>query len=121
MANLLTSYVVFLFLLNWKVTNTYHVEVTIVPVSVIVNLTKHGSGAYLLPFVSDIFEKLRNARCLFSLDIKSAYWHIPKEERINQNTTLTVPKRSLFQFCHTPFGLTNAPATWQRVFFTAGH
>lgn len=71
--------------------------------------------AYPLPYVSDTLDKLRNARFLSSLDIKSAYWQIPMEEQSKQYTAFTVPKRGLFQFLRMPFGLTNAPATWQRL------
>lgn len=70
--------------------------------------------AYPLPYVSHILDKLRDARFLTSLDIKSAYWEIPMAETSKQYTAFTVPNRGLFQFRRLPFGLHNAPATWQR-------
>jgi transposase InsO family protein len=70
--------------------------------------------AYPLPYVSQTLDKLRDARYLTSLDIKSAYWQIPMAESSRPYTAFTVPGRGLFQFRRLPFGLHNAPATWQR-------
>lgn len=71
--------------------------------------------AYPLPYVSAILDRLRNARFLSSLDIKSAYWQVPMKESSRELTAFTVPGRGLFHFKKMPFGLTNAPATWQRL------
>lgn len=71
--------------------------------------------AYPLPFVSETLDKLRNAQFLSCLDIKSAYWQIEVEEESRPITAFTVPNRGLFQFKRMPFGLANAPATWQRL------
>lgn len=71
--------------------------------------------AYPLPYVSAILDRLRGAKYLSSLDIKSAYWQIPVDEASRDYTAFTVPGRGLFQFKRMPFGLTNAPATWQRL------
>lgn len=71
--------------------------------------------AYPIPYVSAILDRLRNARYLSSLDIKSAYWQIPVKESSRELTAFTVPGRGLFQFKRMPFGLTNAPATFQRL------
>lgn len=70
--------------------------------------------SYPLPLVSDTLDKLRNAKYLSSLDIKSAYWQIPMSESSKQYTAFTVPNRGLFQFRRMPFGLHNSAATWQR-------
>lgn len=71
--------------------------------------------AYPLPFVTNILDKLRDARYLSSLDVKSAYWQISVEKSSRQYTAFTVPGRGLFQFKRLPFGLHTAPATWQRL------
>lgn len=71
--------------------------------------------AYPLPFVTNTLDKLRDARYLSSLDIKSAYWQVPVSSESKPLTAFTVPGRGLFQFCRMPFGLHNAPATWQRL------
>lgn len=78
--------------------------------------------SYPLPQVSDTLDKLRDARYLSSLDVKSAYWQVPMAESSKQYTAFTVPNRGLFQFKRMPFGLHNAPATWQRLIDTVlGH
>lgn len=71
--------------------------------------------AYPLPYISNILDKLRDAKYLSSLDIKSAYWQVPMSPESKAFTAFTVPGRGLFQFCRMPFGLHNAPATWQRL------
>jgi transposase InsO family protein len=70
--------------------------------------------AYPLPKVTHILDRLRDARYLTSLDIKSAYWQIPLDPLSKEKTAFTVPGRGLFHFNVMPFGLHNAPATWQR-------
>lgn len=71
--------------------------------------------AYPIPFMASILDKLRNARYLSSLDIRSAYWQVSVESGSRDKTAFTVPGRGLYQFKKMPFGLTNAPATWQRL------
>lgn len=71
--------------------------------------------SYPLPMVSDILDKLRNAKYISSLDVKSAYWQVPVAESSRQYTAFTVPNRGLFQFRRMPFGLHNSPATWMRL------
>lgn len=70
--------------------------------------------AYPLPQVTSILDRLREARYISSLDIKSAYWQIPLETKSKEKTAFTIPGRGLFQFVTMPFGLCGAPATWQR-------
>lgn len=70
--------------------------------------------AYPLPYVDTILDRLRNAHYISSLDIRLAYWQIPVAASSREKTAFTVPGRGLFQFKRMPFGLHNAPATWQR-------
>lgn len=70
--------------------------------------------AYPIPFVSYTLDKLREARYLSTIDIKSAYWQIPMAKESRPLTAFVVPTRGLFQFKRMPFGLHNAPSTWQR-------
>lgn len=71
--------------------------------------------AYPIPFIDSILDKLRDARYLSSLDVKSAYWQVKVAESSRDKTAFTVPSRGLFQFKRMPFGLSNSPATWQRL------
>ena len=74
--------------------------------------------AYPLPYITHILDRLRGAKFLSSMDIKSAYWQIAVTKESRPYTAFTVPGRGLFQFRRMPFGLTNAPASWQRLIDT---
>ncbi|CAH0556831.1 unnamed protein product [Brassicogethes aeneus] len=78
-------------------------------------VTKKDS--YPIPYVASILDRLRDARYLSSLDIKSAYWQVGLAESSRDFTAFTVPN-GLYRFKVMPFGLTNAPATWQRLIDT---
>lgn len=71
--------------------------------------------AYPLPYISSILDNLREAKYISTLDIKSAYWQVPLAEGCREYTAFTVPGRGLFHFRRMAFGLTNAPATFQRL------
>lgn len=78
--------------------------------------------AYAIPYISMILDRLRNCKYLSSVDLKSAYWQMPLENTSKEKTAFTIPGRGHFQFTRMPFGLHNAPATWQRfVDNTLGH
>lgn len=71
--------------------------------------------AYAIPYVSHALDKLRDARYLSTLDVKSAYWQVPMDPESKKYTAFTVPNRGLYQFCRMPMGLHNSAATWQRL------
>lgn len=71
--------------------------------------------AYPLPFITHTLDKLRDAKYLTSLDIKSAYWQVPLTDESKPLTAFTIPGRGLFQFRRMPMGLHNSSATWQRL------
>lgn len=73
------------------------------------------SDAYPIPYVSATLDKLRDAKYLSTLDIKSAYWQIHVAKEFRPLTAFTIPSKELYQFKRMPFGLTNAPAVWQRL------
>lgn len=70
--------------------------------------------AYPIPLISGILDKLRDAKFISSLDIKSAYWQVPLAESSKDYTAFSVVG-GLYRFCVMPFGLTNSPATWERL------
>ncbi|KAK9730858.1 Reverse transcriptase (RNA-dependent DNA polymerase) [Popillia japonica] len=70
--------------------------------------------AYPLPLISSILDQLREAKFLTSLDIKSAFHQIPLCDSSRDCTAFIVPN-GLYRFKVMPFGLSNAPGTFQRL------
>jgi len=60
-------------------------------------------------------ERLRHAKYISTLDLKSGYWQNPVAESSRECTAFTVPGRGLYHWKVMPFGLHSAPATFQRA------
>nr|GEU40759.1 reverse transcriptase domain-containing protein [Tanacetum cinerariifolium] len=66
-----------------------------------------------LPFMDQMLERLEENEYYCFLDGFSSYFQIPIDLKDQENTTFTCPYRT-FAYRHMPFGLCNAPGTFQR-------
>ena len=70
---------------------------------------------YPLPRIQEALERLVGAGHFSCLDLKSGFWQIKMDESSKQYTTFTVGNLGFFECDHMPFGLCNAPATFQQL------
>ena len=68
---------------------------------------------YPLPKICDLLRSVKGAKYFVALDLRSGYWQIPMEEESVRFTAFRTPQ-GLFEFVVMPFGLRNAPSTFQR-------
>ena len=69
---------------------------------------------YPLPRVDDLLDQLGSSRFFTTLDLANGYWQIRVDADSQEKTAFIVPQ-GLFEFRVMPFGLSNAPAVFQRL------
>lgn len=79
------------------------------------NATK--KDCYPLPRIDDMLETLSGAQWFTSLDLASGFWQVELDPKDSEKSTF-ITKFGTFEFKVMPFGLCNAPATFQRLMDT---
>lgn len=70
--------------------------------------------AYPLVRIDDCLQFLQGSRYFTTIDLKSGYWQLRVAEEDRDKTTFT-SRHGLYRFLVMPFGLKNAPASFQRM------
>ncbi|GBM26318.1 Retrovirus-related Pol polyprotein from transposon 297 [Araneus ventricosus] len=78
-------------------------------------ITKKDS--YPLPRIDDTLDALNGSQWFTTLDLKSGYWQVEIRPEDREKTAFTTGQ-GLWQFKVMPFGLCNAPATFERLMET---
>lgn len=71
--------------------------------------------AYALPRIDEALEAMSGSCWFSTLDLKSGYWQLEVAEEDKKKTAFTVGPLGFYECNRMAFGLTNAPATFQRL------
>ena len=71
--------------------------------------------SYPLPGIQEVLESMAGARHFSTMDFKSGFWQVCMAPESQQYNTFTVGNLGFYEFTHMPFGLCNAPATFQQL------
>ena len=70
--------------------------------------------SYPLPRIVDCLDALSKGKYFSAFDLRSGYFQVSMDERDKEKTSF-VTRSGFFQFKVLPFGVTNGPATFQRL------
>lgn len=70
--------------------------------------------AYPLPQIEDCIDRVGQSIYISTFDLLKGYWQVPLTERAREISAFVTPD-GLYQYKVMPFGMRNAPATFQRL------
>ena len=70
--------------------------------------------AYPLPRIDESLDALSGSKFFSTLDLTSGYWQVPLDKDAREKSAF-ITRTGLWQWKVLPFGLTSAPATFQRL------
>ena len=70
--------------------------------------------SFPLPRMEDCVDEIGHAKYVSKFDLLKGYWQVPLSKRAQEISAFITPK-GLFSYKVMPFGLRNAPATFQRL------
>ena len=75
---------------------------------------KTKSDSFPIPRITDCIDQIGNAKFFSTFDILKGYWQVPLTQRAREISAFVTPS-GLYQYKVMPFGMKNAPATFQRM------
>ena len=79
------------------------------------SLTLTVKDSHPLPRICETLESLTGAAHYSMFDMNSGFWQVPMDEESKQYTSFTLGSMGLYECESMPFGLCNAPPTFQRL------
>ena len=70
--------------------------------------------AYPMPWIDELLNQIGKSKYLTTIDLAKGYWQVPMKKEDKEKTAFSSPL-GLLLFTTIPFGLSGAPATFQRL------
>ena len=75
---------------------------------------KTKSDSFPIPRIADCIDQIGNAKFVNTFDMLKGYWQVPLTQRAREISAFVTPS-GLYQYKVMPFGMKNAPPTFQRM------